>query len=93
MISLKVGEVYSLKVESNPSTGYSWTHTVSKSKIISISETINAIDPKLIGATNNMIFNIKGLKKGTVEVVFNYHKVWEIDTIPALTKKMTVKII
>ncbi len=93
MISLKVGEVYSLELNINPSTGYSWTYTFSKAKIISISEMINAIDPKMIGTTNKMIFNIKGLKKGMVEVTFNYHKVWEKDTLPALTKTMTVKIV
>ena len=92
MISLKVGEVFPLELNSNPSTGYSWTYTISKPKIISISEFFEDVDPKMIGVNHKVIFEIKGLKKGIVEVAFNYHKVWEKDIAPALTKTMTVTI-
>jgi predicted secreted protein len=70
MINLKLGETHSIELISNPSTGYSWTVSPEKSKIISISESLVDVNPKDIGSIHKTIFTIKGLKKGIEEVVF-----------------------
>jgi predicted secreted protein len=92
MINLKLGETHSIELISNPSTGYSWTVSPEKSKIISISESSVDVNPKDIGANHKTIFTIKGLKKGIQEIVFTYHKAWEKDIEPALTKSIIIKI-
>jgi predicted secreted protein len=92
MINLKVGETFSLELISNPSTGYSWTFNPLKSKIFKVTEITGEADPKVIGNQLTTIFRIKGTKKGTEEIAFFYHKAWEKDVKPALTKTMSITI-
>lgn len=92
MIHLKVGESFELELISNPSTGYCWTFFPLKSNCFKITEITGNADPKVIGNQLTTIFKIKAVKRGTEEISFLYHKTWEKDVKPALTKTMTVKI-
>jgi predicted secreted protein len=92
MINLKVGETFSLELISNPSTGYSWTFSPLKSNVFKVTEITVDADSKAIGNQLTSIFKIKGIKKGTEEIAFFYHRAWEKDVKPALTKTMTITI-
>ena len=92
MTTIKIGEEYSVEMMSNPSTGFSWSYLPSKSKIVSIEESIGQANPNIVGSTLKSIFTIKGLQKGTEEITFNYHKVWENNIAPEKTKNLTITV-
>lgn len=92
MKTIKIGEEYLVELTSNPSTGYSWSFLPAKLEIVSIQQTTCEVDPYSIGATVKTIFKIKGEKKGTANITFFYHKAWEKNRIPAITKNIIVLV-
>lgn len=65
---------------SNPSTGYSWSYTESKSGCLEIIEKYTpapAGDVPMVGAAGIQTFSVKGLKKGLVSVTYKYLRAWE----------------
>lgn len=92
MVTIKVGEEYTVELISNPSTGFSWTFVSSQLKFVSIEEFIEKANPNIVGSTVKTIFKIKGKQKGTEDITFNYHKVWEINVVPEKTETITVVV-
>ncbi|MBP6235330.1 MAG: protease inhibitor I42 family protein [Saprospiraceae bacterium] len=91
-VQIKPGEVYTLELPSNVSTGYTWTYTPKESQIIAINEVSDGSPSDTPGASQKTIFRIKGLQKGNVKVTFTYQRVWEKDIAPKETKRITVKV-
>ena len=91
-VQIKPGEVYTLELPSNVSTGYTWTYMPKESQIITISEVSDESPSDTPGASLETIFEIKGIQKGNVKVTFTYQRVWETDIAPKETKRITVKV-
>ena len=91
-VQIKPGEVYTLELPSNPSTGYTWTFNLKVSQIITIKEVSDGRPSDTPGASHETIFEIKGIQKGNVKVTFTYQRVWEKDIAPKETKRITVKV-
>jgi predicted secreted protein len=81
-INVNVGETSEIKLEENPTTGYSWHWNIANTSIARIeSEEFVAPTTNLMGAPGNHVWIIKGLKPGKTEIVFEYYRSWEKDNI------------
>lgn len=94
-----------IKIESNLTTGYSWSlqktmdETLVKFKGIKEpneeeegeGEEGNT-EPPLMGAPNYEIFIFEALHPGKTEVFLKYHRPWEKDTPPEKTHKIVITI-
>jgi inhibitor of cysteine peptidase len=95
-LNLKVNDTVEIKLESNPTTGYSWfLGRLEDNSIVSISgpEFIDSKkDKELVGSGGYETFVIKALSRGTTSIILNYKKLWEKDVDPIETFEITVFI-
>ena len=73
--SIKIGETYEWKLESNPSTGYSWQIRDVEEGIAVDSEFITKSD--LCGAPGVQVLKIKAELAGTFRLMADYARPWE----------------
>jgi len=82
IIRMPQGKTFTLDLESNPSTGFSW-------QLIKISDkmVVKLIDKKYIPSAENIIgsketerWRFKTLKKGKAIIIFEYRRDWEKDS-------------
>ncbi len=73
--SIKIGETYEWKLESNPSTGYSWQIRNVEEGITVDSEFITKSD--LCGAPGIQVLKIKAELAGTFRLMADYARPWE----------------
>jgi len=95
-LNLKINDTVEIKLESNPTTGYSWFLNDN------VDETIVSItspefmeskkDEELVGAGGYEIFNIKAIAKGKTDIVLNYERSWEEGVEPLKTFEVTISI-
>mgnify|MGYP000048467396 CR=1 FL=1 len=85
-INLKAGDTVVIKLESNPTTGYSWIlDEKTDTSIVSAadSEYVQSVkDEELVGAGGHEIFTFKAISKGKTSIVLNYERSWEEDEEP-----------
>ena len=89
-ITVKAGQNFTIKMESNPTTGYGWQ--LSKALDNKISLVTNAYippDSKLCGAGGHEIWTFKAIGEGQTEISMKYVRPWEKDQ-PARTNVYTV---
>ena len=75
----KLNETVSIKLEENPSTGYTWNYEISgkdAAKLIS-DNSVYLGKEGVKGAPINRTLNFKILKKGTTKITFKYYRSWE----------------
>jgi predicted secreted protein len=75
LLSLKVGEIYTIDLEENSTTGYKWHCNIANPSIVSI-ESEKFIPPSgnQIGVPGKHVWIIKGLKPGITEITFKYYR-------------------
>lgn len=80
------GKQNDLVLESNPTTGYSWSYTEGRKGYLEIIEkfTPNA-NKGMTGAPGTQTFSVKGVKKGTVTVTYEYLRSWEGTPVKTVT--------
>ena len=89
-IMVKAGQIFTIRMESNPTTGYGWQ--LSKTLDNKISLVTNAYippDSKLCGAGGHEVWTFKAVGEGQMEISMNYVRPWEKDQ-PARTNVFTV---
>ncbi len=93
---LKKGEVLSLSLESNPSTGYSWFATISNSAVL-----VQMGDPQyqqpvsstpLIGAAGIQIFFFQAVETGSTNLKLDYMRSFESNVAPENTLTIAVEV-
>ncbi len=90
-IETQVGKAFQIVIESNPTTGYSWSATFDKTGLELAKTTFKETSSGLVGAPSMQIFQFKGLKKGTFEVKLDYLRPWEGQSIKQATYTVVVK--
>ena len=95
---LKMGEVLSITLESNPSTGYSWFATISNPSIlVQMGEPVyqesstNSSTP-VLGAAGTQIFYFQAAEVGTTTLTLDYKRSFETNVAPEKTFSMTVEV-
>ena len=90
-IQVKAGQTFTIKLQSNPTTGFGWQ--LSKALDNKISLVINAFippDSKLCGAGGHEVWSFKAIGEGQAEISMKYVRPWEKDQPPAKTNVYTV---
>lgn len=94
-IQINQNQIVKLKVKTNPSTGFSWITNIEEQEGIKLvdqyTEKINN-DPNVVGAPVYQFYRIKGIKRGTYNLTFNYARSWETNQNPSNTKQITLKV-
>ncbi|HVN95769.1 MAG TPA: protease inhibitor I42 family protein [Syntrophorhabdaceae bacterium] len=83
-IQLKVGEAFSIVLDSNPATGYQWQLTAPPDdKIVRLVRSeYRASQTNLVGAGGEEIWTFSTVGPGQVTLAFKYMRPWEKDKEP-----------
>ena len=95
-INLKINDDIEIKLESNPTTGYSWFLNDNVDvTIVSVSDPVfieSEKDKELVGAGGYEIFTIKAISKGKTGIILNYERPWEEGVEPIETFEITISV-
>jgi len=90
VFNVDAGDTVVISLESNPTTGYSWTAKYDQTLLELVDEAFTPPGSTLMGAPGTQKFTFKALTAGTAKVTFEYVRPWEGE--PADTAEYTVKI-
>ncbi len=76
-IKTKKGDAFSIYLESNPTTGYSWQSQFDSSYVQLIDSSYTPSQPNLIGGGGKEAFEFLALQSGETEITFSYMRPWE----------------
>jgi inhibitor of cysteine peptidase len=93
--TLKVGEVMSISLESNPSTGYSWFAISTSTGILAQLGEPQYQPPSssgtpMLGAAGTDTFFFQAVSAGMVTLTLEYKRAWEANIAPLTTFTITV---
>jgi inhibitor of cysteine peptidase len=92
-IELQRGDRVIVKLEGNPSTGYSWTVEAVEGEILSAEgEPDFAAESVKIGAGGTYTLTFAAARPGRAVLKLLYHQVWDKETPPAKTFEVTVVV-
>ncbi|MBU0651005.1 protease inhibitor I42 family protein [bacterium] len=94
IIDVKVGDVFEVKLESNPSTGYTWAPYYAEERISldGIEYQPNNSDEKIVGSGGVTVFKFKALKSSKTVMTFKYFRPWLGEESAVKIKKYKVYI-
>ena len=92
-VDLKTGETFTISLEGNPTTGYSWeVSSIDPAVVEQVGEPDFKSDSKLIGAGGMFTFTFKAVSPGSAPVMLVYHRSWEKDVTPMYEYQVTVNV-
>jgi len=94
-VALAVGQDLIVRLESNPSTGYSWTVAPSDAPVLAPREVQHMPDEVpagVVGAGGIDALRFSAVAAGTQTLTFRYARSWETDTPPAKEVVFTVTV-
>ena len=78
--TLKVGETFTLKLASNPTTGYDWYIKSADGVTVEKEYKAKVTNPQVCGAGGTAIFTVTAEEAGDYTVVLNYERCFEKDS-------------
>lgn len=93
-MEINVGDTFIIRLESNPTTGYTWSLVESPKGIV---EKVSAVfepherEGRLLGSGGAEVWTLKAIAAGTVTLTFDYVRPWEAGV--ALLKVETYNVI
>ncbi len=94
-VNVKVGESIIIKLESNPSTGYTWEPKDLDTAIFRLAgdPTFLSDDPGAVGSSGVLTLTFITIKAGTTSLKLAYQRPWEtnVEPIDTFTIPVTVK--
>lgn len=89
-IEVQVGQKFTIRMESNPTTGYGWQLSDSlDNEIILVTNTFIPPDSQLCGAGGHEVWTFKAMHAGRAKISMEYVRPWEKDQ-PARTNVFKV---
>ncbi|NYT16274.1 MAG: protease inhibitor I42 family protein [Methanomassiliicoccales archaeon] len=79
-ISVRVGELFHISLDSNPSTGYSWAANFEENEVMLEKRTYRT-ESSLIGGGGKETFTFRSLTKGETTITMKYKRPWEENEI------------
>jgi len=95
---IKKGQVISITLESNPSTGYSWFATSSNLDVLAqmgepeYQELASDSSTPIVGAAGTETFFFQAADTGTATLTLDHKKGWEITIAPVKAITITVEV-
>jgi inhibitor of cysteine peptidase len=90
LVETRSGETFTITLESNPATGYTWEEEHDSSML----EVLRANDFRAgsdaVGAGGTEAFEFRALRPGETEIRFQYKRAWEEE--PAEERRYRVRI-
>lgn len=83
-----------VRLQSNPSTGYSWTYTLNGDEVLRLdSVTGEAPAPNgMVGVPGEQVWSFRAQGSGRAVLTYVYARSWEKDAAPAKTFTLTVVV-
>ncbi len=95
-ITVNAGEDIQVILNGNPTTGYTWTGTVSDQAVLQQQgDPIYAqenTDPSIVGSGGTFTFTFKAAAAGQVTLKFDYSRPFETGVAPIQTCSMTITV-
>lgn len=92
-VEVSNGEAFNIALDSNPSTGYSWSLEGGVPEILqSTGETFVAPERDLVGAPGVQYWEFKAVKAGSGSIKFIYSRSWETGVPPANTETFNINV-
>ena len=77
-IKVKAGQIFAVRMESNPTTGYGWQLSKTlDNNIVLVTNAYIPPDSKLIGAGGHEVWTFKAIELGPAEISLKYVRSWE----------------
>ncbi|MFA5097901.1 MAG: protease inhibitor I42 family protein [Candidatus Margulisiibacteriota bacterium] len=94
LIQTKPYSSFSIRLRSNPTTGYSWKISkISDKRIVKASASRYEPDrPVLSGSGGQEIWSFKALRPGKARIEMSYQRPWEKGVPPARTKTFSIRV-
>jgi predicted secreted protein len=92
--NLAKNQTETIKLASNPTTGYSWYPSVplERNPFISVTSKYEADETDRMGASGFQVWEITGNNPGKTSITFEYKRSWEKEVKPVKTKKFTFTV-
>jgi inhibitor of cysteine peptidase len=87
-----VGDTITVKLTSNPSTGYSWGKPNDVSQLQLVSSTFEGDPSSHPGSPGFQVFTWKATKAGMAAITLNYYRPFEKDTPPAKSYHLSITV-
>ncbi len=89
-IKVNVGHSFTISLDSNPSTGYTWQilNPINQSLLKTVNKTFTP-DKKLVGSPGKENWEFKGMRKGTVYIMMAYKR----NSDKKVSKKTTYAVV
>jgi inhibitor of cysteine peptidase len=95
-VTVEAGEDIQVILNGNPTTGYTWTATVSDKAVLQqLGDPVYAqgsTDPSIVGAGGTFTFTFKAAAAGQVALKFDYARSFETGVTPIQTCSVTVTV-
>jgi len=92
-VALKPGQTFTLTLDSNPTTGYSWEFVgLDSQNVVEVVKQEYKADSKLIGSGGVDTIRLKAVQVGEAVITLVYHRSWEKDVAPLETFTYTVTV-
>jgi len=79
-ISVKAGDMFTIKLEANATTGYEWSATISDETILALDKSDYVADEAasgVVGSGGAQVMTFKALKSGEATIDMVYQQSWE----------------
>jgi inhibitor of cysteine peptidase len=97
-VAIKVGDLVQVVLPGNPTTGYSWSTSLSDTDSAVLQQQGDAVyaqespDSSLVGSGGTFSFTFKAAAPGQVALKFDYARPWEQGAAPIQTFSATVTV-
>ena len=93
-ITLQKGQTLTVKLEANPTTGYTWEMVEPEGAILrQVGEPEFNADSDLLGAPGTLTLRFEAVQAGQIELRLVYHRPWEtgVEPLETFTVQVTVQ--
>ncbi len=93
-VEVTAGKMFTLTLESNPSTGYQWeiVQPLDETKVKLVEQLYNAAKTDRVGAAGVELWVFKAVAPGETTISMKYVRPWEKDVAPVETATFAVTI-
>ena len=93
-IDVSVDDTFTIELEANPSTGYSWelAGPLDEAIVVSLGSDHEAGDSDAVGAPGTQELSFRAVGEGSTTIALQYVRPWETDVAPAQTQDFSVNV-
>lgn len=91
-IAARVGRTFTVRLSSNPSTGYAW-HLTPDEHVDVVDETFESSAAEgMVGSGGTQVFTLRARQVGRTTLTFVHRRAWERDLPPLQVETVAVRV-